>query len=42
MNNEETIPAVLQIRTSANSARRRDRVLGAVLWIGFLALLFLR
>jgi len=42
MNPEETNPAVLRIRTSANSARRRDRVLGTVLWVGFLALLFLR
>ncbi|HJM58242.1 MAG TPA: hypothetical protein QF446_13050 [Planctomycetota bacterium] len=42
MNHGETITRVNQIHTSANSARRRDRVLGTVLWLGFLALLFLR
>ncbi|MDE0915746.1 MAG: hypothetical protein OSB57_11290 [Planctomycetota bacterium] len=40
MSNGETFPAVPRIH--ANLASRRERVLGSVLWIGFLAILFLR
>jgi len=40
MSNGETFPAVPRIH--ANSASRRDRVLGTVLWVGFIAILFLR
>ena len=42
MNNGEIFPGLPRIRASAYSSQRRDLILGTVLWLGFLALLFLR
>gem|GEM_PF-2110878 len=40
MNHGEIIPTLLAARAPADPARRRDRILGVLLWMGFLALLF--